>query len=66
MRDLFEDIFENEPSDPTQVARRAMRPQLRPRFYDRAQVEAAGGEFGILLDGRPVKTPAPPRARGAE
>ena len=58
MRDLFEDIFENEPSDPTQVARRAMRPQLRPRFYDRAQVEAAGGEFGILLDGRPVKTPA--------
>jgi chaperone required for assembly of F1-ATPase len=58
MRDLFEGIFENEPSDPTQLARRAMRPQLRPRFYQRAQVEGGGGEFGIVLDGRPVKTPA--------
>jgi chaperone required for assembly of F1-ATPase len=58
MRDLFEGIFENEPSDPTQLARRAMRPQLRPRFYQRAEVEAGGGEFGIVLDGRPVKTPA--------
>jgi chaperone required for assembly of F1-ATPase len=58
MRDLFEGIFENEPSDPTQLARRAMRPQLRRRFYQRAEVEAGGGEFGIVLDGRPVKTPA--------
>jgi chaperone required for assembly of F1-ATPase len=58
MRDLFEGIFENEPSDPTQLARSAMRPQLRPRFYQRAEVEAGGGEFGIVLDGRPVKTPA--------
>jgi chaperone required for assembly of F1-ATPase len=60
MRDLFEGIFENEPSDPTQLARRATRPQLRRRFYQRAQVEGGGGggEFGIVLDGRPVKTPA--------
>jgi chaperone required for assembly of F1-ATPase len=58
MRDLFEGIFENEPSDPTQLARRAMRPQLRRRFYERAQVEGGGGEFCIVLDGRPVKTPA--------
>jgi chaperone required for assembly of F1-ATPase len=58
MRDLFEGIFENEPSDPTQLARRAMRPQLRRRFYQRAEVEAGGGEFGIVLDDRPVKTPA--------
>jgi len=58
MRDLFEGIFENEPSDPTQLARRAMRPQLRQRFYERAEVADGGGEFGVVLDGRPVRTPA--------
>jgi chaperone required for assembly of F1-ATPase len=58
MRDLFEGIFENEPHDPTQAARRAMRPQLRQRFYQRADVEAAEEEFRIVLDGLPVKTPA--------
>jgi hypothetical protein len=35
MRDLFEGIFDDEPRDPTQAARRAMRPQLRRRFYER-------------------------------
>jgi chaperone required for assembly of F1-ATPase len=58
MRDLFEGIFTNEPLDPTQAVRRAMRPQLRQRFYQRADVEGAEGEFRIVLDGRPVKTPA--------
>jgi chaperone required for assembly of F1-ATPase len=58
MRDLFEGIFENEPSDPTQLVRRAMRPQLRQRFYQRAEVAGGDGEFGIVLDGRPVQTPA--------
>jgi chaperone required for assembly of F1-ATPase len=58
MRDLFEGMFEDKPSDPTQLARRAVRPQLRRRFYERAQVEGGGGEFGVVLDGRPVKTPA--------
>src|SRR5260370_15531995 len=58
MRDLFESMFANEPLDPMQAARRGMRPQLRRRFYQRADVEAAGEEFRILLDGRPVKSPA--------
>jgi chaperone required for assembly of F1-ATPase len=62
MRDLFEDMFSNQPLDPTEAARRAMRPQLRRRFYERAAVEeGAEGEereFRIVLDGRPVKTPA--------
>jgi chaperone required for assembly of F1-ATPase len=58
MRDLFEGIFTNEPLDPTQAVRRAMRPQLRQRFYQRADVEGAEGEFRIVLDGRPVTTPA--------
>src|SRR5262245_44314541 len=52
------DLFEDEQSDPTQLARRATRPQLRRRFYERAQVEGGGGEFGVVLDGRPVRTPA--------
>ena len=58
MRDLFEEIFRNAPLDPTQAARRAVRPQLRRRFYQRADVEDAAGEFRVVLDGRPVRTPA--------
>ncbi len=58
MRDLFEDIFKNAPLDPTQAARRAVRPHLRRRFYQQADVGEADGEFRIVLDGRPVKTPA--------
>ncbi len=62
MRDLFEDIFAKQPLDPTEAARRAMRPQLRRRFYERVEVEdgveAGAGEFRVALDGRPVKTPA--------
>lgn len=58
MRDLFEGILPDEPLDPIAAARRAMRPQLRQRFYQRAEVEDAKDEFRILLDGRPVKTPA--------
>jgi chaperone required for assembly of F1-ATPase len=58
MRDLFEDIFANQPLDPTEAARRNMRPALRKRFYQHAAVAEAGGDFEILLDGRPVRTPA--------
>jgi chaperone required for assembly of F1-ATPase len=58
MRDLFEEIFINQPLDPTESARRSMRPQLRRRFYERAEVVESGGAFGVVLDGRPVKTPA--------
>jgi chaperone required for assembly of F1-ATPase len=58
MRDLFEDIFPNEPLDPVEVARRAVRPQLRRRFYERVAVEDSKGEFRVVLDGRPINTPA--------
>ena len=57
MRDILEDLFGNEPLDPTEAARRSMRPQLRKRFYERAHV-AEGIPSAILLDGRTVKTPA--------
>lgn len=41
-----------------EAARRAMRPQLRRRFYARSQVGEHRDGFGILLDGKPVRTPA--------
>ena len=57
MRDILEDLIPNEPLDPTEAARRNMRPQLRKRFYTRAHV-AEAAPFSVLLDGRAVKTPA--------
>jgi len=61
MREIFDEIFGNQPLDPTEAARRSLRPNLRKRFYRRAQVGEVGGEgggFPLLLDARPVKTPA--------
>jgi chaperone required for assembly of F1-ATPase len=59
MRDIFTEIFENQPLDPRESARRGGRPKLRKRFYSQAHVgEAEGGGFPLLLDGKPVKTPA--------
>jgi chaperone required for assembly of F1-ATPase len=57
MRDILQDLFHDEPLDPTEAARRNMRPQLRKRFYARAHVGDAA-PFPILLDARAVKTPA--------
>jgi chaperone required for assembly of F1-ATPase len=61
MRDIFEELFRNEPLDPTEAARRGTRPQLRGRFYEQVGVAEGEGGFGLTLDGRPVKTP--PRRR---
>src|SRR6185437_8869033 len=59
MREIFTEIFENQPLDPREAARRGARPQLRKRFYERAHIgDKAGEEFPLLLDGKPVKTPA--------
>jgi chaperone required for assembly of F1-ATPase len=58
MRDIFQEIFANQPLDPTESARRSMRPKLRARFYRTAAVGEAEGHFPVLLDGRPVRTPA--------
>jgi chaperone required for assembly of F1-ATPase len=67
MGDVFEDIFSCEPPepfDPAETARRNMR-ALRRRFYSRVEVRpdagadgAAGAGGAILLDGRPIRTPA--------
>ncbi len=61
MRDIFSEIFSVEPAeprDPVAAARRAARPQLRRRFYQNAQVSDLADGFAILLDGKPVRTPA--------
>lgn len=58
MPDIFEDIFERQPVDPTEAARRNMRPALRARFYEAATAGEGTGGLEILLDGRLVRTPA--------
>ena len=57
MREIFTEIFENQPLDPREAARRGARPQLRKRFYERAHAGEGEGGFALLLDGKPVKTP---------
>ncbi len=58
MRDIFEDIFKGEPLDPMDAARRSVRPKLRKRFYKDAAVTEEGGVWVVMLDGKPVRTPA--------
>ena len=54
MRDIFDDIFKNEPLDPVESARRSVRVNLRKRFYKEA---SAGDDNAVTLDGKPVMTP---------
>jgi len=58
MRDIFTEIFEGEPVDPMVSARRGAKAQLRKRFYERAHIGEGEGGFAVLLDGKPVMTPA--------
>ena len=63
MRDIFTEIFENQPLDPMVSARKGGRPALRKRFYQRAHVGEKASEggrdgFAVLLDGKPIYTPA--------
>jgi len=58
LRDIFTDLFATERADPVDAARRAMRPPLPRRFYRQAGVEEAEDGFRVVLDGRPVRTPA--------
>ena len=58
MRDIFDDIYKNNPLDPEEAVRRNMRVDLRKRFYEKAAIDQERGRVSILLDGKPVKTPA--------
>lgn len=59
MRDIFAEIYENQPLDPMEAARRGAGPTLRKRFYERAHIgeQNVEGAFPVLLDGKPVRTP---------
>lgn len=57
MRDLIENIGDSP--DPVEAARAAQRQPLPKRFYQHVSVgETPDGTFQILLDSRPVRTPA--------
>jgi chaperone required for assembly of F1-ATPase len=58
MRDIFEELFANQPLDPMEAARRGMRPNARRRFYAAASTRPEEGGYAVLLDGRIVRTPA--------
>jgi chaperone required for assembly of F1-ATPase len=59
MRDIFEDIFKEEPIDPIEAVRRHARTVLRKRFYTTVSLGAGeGATHTIELDGKPVRTPA--------
>jgi chaperone required for assembly of F1-ATPase len=55
MRDTFEN---SSPENPVEAVRRALRPILRRRFYDKAGTEAAAEGYAVRLDAKPVRTPA--------
>jgi chaperone required for assembly of F1-ATPase len=57
MRELFEEGL-GASVDPSESARAGARPVLRKRFYKDAAVQGAEGGFAVVLDGRPVRTPA--------
>lgn len=58
MRDLIEGLEESGADDPVARARAAQRMPLPKRFYKEVSVGEGEGGFTILLDGRPVRTPA--------
>jgi len=50
-------FIEQPERDPRRSAARGARPRLPQRFYEKAEAAAEGGGFGVLLDGKPVRTP---------
>jgi chaperone required for assembly of F1-ATPase len=55
MREFFEDAA---PENAMDAARRAARPILRKRFYERASTAPDGQLYAVRLDDKPVRTPA--------
>ena len=59
MRDIFTDIFENQPLDPREVgAPRRAAPRCASASIAAQRWAKRGDGFPLLLDGKPVKTPA--------
>jgi len=52
------ELFENGPGNPTDAARRAVRPVLRRRFYATVGTAPVAEGHAVELDGKPLRTPA--------
>ncbi len=48
-------------TDPMALGRQSLRTPLRKRFYENAEAKPFEGGFAVMLDGRPVLTPAKAR-----
>jgi chaperone required for assembly of F1-ATPase len=58
MRELFEDVATDGALDPQEAIRQTSRAPQRKRFYKAAAIEDVAGGFALVLDGKPVRTPA--------
>ena len=58
MRELFDEVAGQSPLDPEEAVRRTTRGPQRKRFYAQAGVSETEAGFGIVLDGKPVRTPS--------
>jgi chaperone required for assembly of F1-ATPase len=60
MADLRDDLFPHarEPIDPVKMARRDMQKTLPKRFYTEVSIAPHEAGYALLLDGKPVRTPA--------
>jgi chaperone required for assembly of F1-ATPase len=56
MRDILEELGEG--NDPYRQVQKAMRTPLPKRFYKEVSVGPSENGFAVLLDGKPVRTPA--------
>lgn len=53
----FDAIFSGSSLDPMEAAQQSMRTDFPKRFWKDVSLSAKDGRFGILLDGRPARTP---------
>ena len=58
MRDIFAEIFENQPIDPRSRHAGDARANRRKRFYRAPTSGRRRGRLSGTLDGKPVRTPA--------
>ena len=58
MRELFDEVAGQSRLDPEEAVRRTTRGPQRKRFYAQAGVSETEAGFGIVLDGKPVRTPS--------
>ena len=57
MSDILGERDPNVPRDPTKVSEPSRESQLPKRFYKAVELGDVEGEWRVLLDGRPVRTP---------